>query len=530
MQRERGQSPARIVRTAADACFAHGDGLMVEFHKAPVLRRMCGTAAKFNLLPSTQKTVVDRFNNSERSLRTSEQSSSRRAVRPRGRAYPGVLLEEVVMTLLKAPAPLAVIYRELGSLKAYPQNSRAHTKAQIKKVAQSIETYGWTNPILIDNEGNVIAGHARLDAAKLLGMTQVPTICLSHMSAAQKRAYIIADNRMNEIAGTWDRNILALEHQAIQLMDPSFEITSTGFCLDDVEIMIDGLTTGKEGKANLPDRVGPAVAKVGDIWRLGDHRICCGNALYPSTYFRLMGSERAQIVIADPPYNVRINGNVSSRGKHREFAMASGEMSTSEFTDFLEDAFAQLIAFSDDGSIHFLFIDWRHIREMTDATAQYAEMKNLICWRKQSAGMGTFYRSQHELIWVMKNGSRPHINNFGLGEKGRHRSNVWDYPGLAGWTAGRSDELAMHPTVKPVAMFADALKDCSKKGGIVLDCFGGSGTSLIAAQQTGRKARIIELDPAYVDVMIRRWQTETAGKAFLEQDDRSFDEVEREGS
>jgi len=424
---------------------------------------------------------------------------------------------------------LAVIYRDTSALKPSPQNSRAHTRQQIKIVAQSIDTYGWTNPILIDDDHNVIAGHARLEAAKLLNIMQVPTICLSHMTAVQKRAYIIADNRMNEIAGSWDRKLLALEHQAIRLLDPAFDISCTGFTLDDVEIMIDGLTACHETEPAAPDFSRATVTRAGDLWTLGAHKILCGDALLSSSYEILLGRDRAQVVIADAPYNVRINGNVSGSGKFPEFRMASGEMSREEFIAFLKKAFGHLASFSEDGSIHFLFMDWRHLAEMVEATDHYSEMKNLICWNKQSAGLGTFYRSKHELVWVMKNGTSRHINNFGLGDKGRHRTNVWDYPGLAGWTPGRAEELAMHPTVKPVAMIADALKDCSKKGGIVLDCFGGSGTTLIAAEHTGRRARLIELDPVYVDVTIRRWESDTGGKAILAQDGRSFSEIEKEG-
>ena len=433
------------------------------------------------------------------------------------------------MPIMPFTAPLAVTYRTLTELKPHPQNSRAHTRAQIKLVAGSIGTYGWTNPILIDDDDNVIAGHARLEAANLLKMAQVPTICLSHMTPAQKRAYVIADNRMNEVAGSWDRKILALEHQAIRLMDPDFDISSTGFSLDDVEIMIDGLTLSREDEPARPDRSRPAISLVGDLWLLGEHKILCGDSLLASSFEALLGDERAQVVITDGPYNVVVNGNVSGAGKWGEFLMASGEMTPAEFTAFLATAFRNLIAFSIDGSIHFLFMDWRHVAEMVEATAQYNEMKNLICWNKHSAGLGTFYRSKHELIWAMKKGTARHINNFGLGDKGRHRTNVWDYPGLAGFTTSRADELAMHPTVKPVAMIADALKDCSRKGGIVLDCFGGSGTTLIAAEQTGRRARLIELDPAYVDVTIRRWEADTGGKAILVQDGRSFTEIEKEG-
>lgn len=433
------------------------------------------------------------------------------------------------MPISPSNSRLAVTYRALTELKPPPQKSRVHTRAQIELIAVSIETYGWTNPILTDDDGNILAGVGRFEVAKRRGIKEVPTICLSHMTPAQKRAYIIADNRMSEIAGSWDRQILALEHQAIRLMDPEFDITSTGFSLDDIEIMIDGLTVGSEDEPAQPDRSRPATTELGDLWVLGEHKILCGDSLLPSSFEALLGDERAQVVITDGPYNVVVNGNVSGAGKWGEFLMASGEMTRAEFTAFLATAFRNLIEFSIDGSIHFLFMDWRHLAEMVEATAQYSEMKNLICWNKHSGGLGTFYRSKHELIWAMKNGTARHINNFGLGEKGRYRTNVWDYPGLAGWTAGRAEELAMHPTVKPVAMIVDALKDCSRKGGIVLDCFGGSGTTLIAAEQTGRRARLIELDPAYVDVTIRRWEADTGGKAFLDQAGRPFTQIEKEG-
>lgn len=266
---------------------------------------------------------------------------------------------------------LVVTYRDVASLKPYAHNSRLHTRAQVKLLASSMLTYGWTNPILIDEDGNVLAGHARLEAAIFLGMTQVPTIRLSHMTAAQKRAYIIADNRMIEVTGGWDRNILALEHQAIRLMDPEFDITSTGFSLDDVEIIIDGLALASENEPGLPNREHAPVARVGDVWILGNHRLCCGIALKSSTFEALLGHDRAQLVIADAPYNVRINGNVSNSGKHREFAMGSGEMSKAEFATFLTTAFANLIAFSRDGSIQFslwagaIGLRWMRLRPST---------------------------------------------------------------------------------------------------------------------------------------------------------------------
>ncbi len=424
---------------------------------------------------------------------------------------------------------LAVTRTEISKPKPHSQNAKTHSSKEIDRIVKSMRTYGWTNPMIVDEEMNVLAGHGRLEAAKRLGLKEVPTICLSHMTPAQKRAYIIADNRLTEVGGSWDRKLLALEHEAIRLMDPEFDLTSTGFNLDDIEIMLENGLEGSEDDVPEPDRSRPAVSQLGDLWVLGEHRLLCGDALDGASYSRLLDGQKAQLALTDAPYNVKVNGHVTGKGKHAEFLMASGEMSWEEFTAFLKRAFANLIEYTQDGSIHFLFMDWRHLPEMVQAVAQYAEFKNLICWNKQVGGIGSFYRSQHELVFVMKNGKAKHINNFGLGEKGRHRTNVWNYQGLSGWTPDRKSELAMHPTVKPLPMIVDAVKDCSKKGGLVLDCFAGSGTIIMAAEQTGRCARAIELDPTYVDVTLRRWQASTGEKAILCNDGRTFDEIEREG-
>jgi len=413
-----------------------------------------------------------------------------------------------------------------ADLKPDPRNAKTHPVAQLKKVTRSIQEFGWTNPILIDENDNVLAGHLRLLAAKELGLTQVPAIRLSHMSSSQKRAYVIADNKLAEL-GKWDQQLLALELEALQLSDPAFSIALTGFDDHEAELIIDNVRPTSE--ASIPPlREGSNVSQVGDMWELGDSRLLCGNALDPECFERLLGAELAQMVFADAPYNVPINGHVRGKGKFGEFVMASGEMTSAEFTDFLTRAFANLRRFSIDGSIHYLFMDWRHMREMIDAVAQYSAFKNLVFWNKGSGSLGTMYRSQHELVYVMKNGDAKHINNFGLGETGRYRTNVWDYPGLSSWGANRDEELGMHPTVKPVALVADAIKDCSKRSGIILDCFGGSGTTLIAAEQTGRRARLIELDPAYVDVTIRRYQAATGREAVLSGDGCTFSQVEKD--
>ena len=424
---------------------------------------------------------------------------------------------------------LEVTYRERTSLNPHPTNPNTHNAKQIARIARSIRDFGWTNPLIVDEGGNVLAGHGRLQAAATLNIDMVPTICLAHMTPVQKRAYVIADNRLSEIGGTWDKKLLALEHEAILLLDPEFDLTSTGYELDDIEVMFDNLNEVDENFAAEPGRKNPAVSRVGDLWLLGSHRLCCGDARVRASFEALLGAERAQMVITDSPYNVRINGNVVGKGKHPEFIMASGEMTRTEFAEFLTTVFGQLIAFSQDGSIHYLFMDWKHMPEMVLATSQYTEQKNLITWDKISPGMGACYRSQHELVWVMKNGTAPHINNFLLGQNGRTRSNVWSYQGLAGFTPGRQKLLALHPTVKPLALISDAIKDCSKKGGLILDCFAGSGTVLLAAEQTGRRAAAMELDPAYIDVAIRRWQADTGQQAYLAEDGRSFDQLEQKG-
>lgn len=265
---------------------------------------------------------------------------------------------------------LAVTYRLTGDLKPHPQNPKTNTTKHVEHVVRNIESFGWTNPILIDEHNNVIAGHCRLQAAKQMQIDEVPTICLSHMTAAQKRAYIIADNRLTEIAGSWDRKLLALEHEAIQLLDPEFDLTLTGFDRDELLIFSDSLLESQEDVVPEPDRSKPAVSKVGDLWVLGDHRILCGDALEWESYERLLAGEKAQICVVDGPYNVAVNGHVSGTGKHREFVNGSGEMSPAEFIQFLTRAFAFLIAFSESGSIHYLFMDWRHLSEMVEATRQ----------------------------------------------------------------------------------------------------------------------------------------------------------------
>jgi DNA modification methylase len=313
------------------------------------------------------------------------------------------------------------------------------------------------------------------------------------MTAAQKRAYVLADNKLALNAG-WDDDVLAEELKDLLTIDLSFDIGLTGFSIPEIDSLVDHLQPIEEGdpaEDRLPDPGScQPRCRPGDIWELGPHRLICGNSLDKSTVAALMNAETATMVFTDPPYNVPIGGNVGGLGavQHREFAMASGEMTSAEFTTFLSDALANLVAHTIDGSIHFVAMDWRHVEELQTAGKQhYAELKNLIVWVKDNGGMGSFYRSRHELIFAFKKGTAPHINAFELGQHGRYRTNVWQYRGVNGFGAGRMDELSLHPTVKPVAMIADAIKDVSKRGSIVLDLFGGSGSTLIAAHKTGRR-------------------------------------------
>lgn len=395
-------------------------------------------------------------------------------------------------------------------LKPWSRNARTHSKKQIRQIADSITQFGFTNPVLIDEGRSILAGHGRVSGAKLIGMQTVPCLRLDHMTEAEKRAYVLADNKLALNAG-WDEDLLAAELGALMSDDLDFDVGVTGFSIPEIDSLMDTVAPEDEGNPEedaLPDEVLPRVRR-GDIWVLGQHRLICGDALDAQDVTDLMDGEEAVMVFTDPPYNVPIDGHVGNSGKiqHREFAMASGEMSSAEFTGFLERAFRNLIGRSADGSIHFICMDWRHMSEILAAgQGTYTELKNLLVWAKDNGGMGTFYRSRHELIFAFKSGDAAHINNFELGQHGRYRTNVWEYRGVNTMRTGRMEELALHPTVKPVQMIADAIRDVSGRGDIVLDIFGGSGSTLIAADKTGRRARLCELDETYCDRIISRWE------------------------
>ena len=428
-------------------------------------------------------------------------------MKPNRRAHPSMST-----TASPPPRTLTVVNLPISAIRPDLCNPRVHAPRQIRQIANSIEAFGFNVPVLVDRNRRLVAGHGRLEASRLLERTEVPTICLDHLTAEQAKAFLIADNRLTEIA-TWDERLLAESLKELTLVDLDFELEATGFEMAEIDLRIEQLDTVAKANDEDVEVPGPdavAISRAGDLWYLGQHRILCGNALHDVDYQRLLNGAKAGIVFTDPPYNVPIDGHVAGNGqtKHREFAMAAGEMSVEQYTAFLERTFRNLLAFSTDGSIHYLCMDWRHLPEILAAGTVYSEFKNLCVWTKDNAGMGSLYRSQHELVLVYKSSNAPHVNNVQLGRFGRYRTNVWTYAGVNSFarTTDEGNLLELHPTVKPVAMIADALFDCSNRGDIVLDPFLGSGSTLVAAERSARRCYGIELDPLYVDTAIRRWQ------------------------
>lgn len=405
---------------------------------------------------------------------------------------------------------LKVTYRDLQSLVPDPRNARTHPKRQIEQIVASIRAFGFTNPILADPEGVIIAGHGRLRAAKELGLATVPVIELADLSEPEKKALRLADNKIALNAG-WDTEILKLELADLALPEIDIDLGLTGFSSGEIDVVL--------AEADDPDdEVIPAVpesprVRPGDIWQLGEHRVACGDGRDRDFLARLVGDgARIDCAFLDPPYNVKINGHANAKGRHREFAMASGEMKEAEFRSFLSDTLGACASVSREGAVHFVCMDWRHMDDVTASVEGiYNKLVNICVWNKSNAGMGSLYRSKHEMVFVYRVGDAPHTNSVELGKHGRNRTNVWDYPSVNSMRGSRREDLALHPTVKPVAMVADAICDVTRRGELVLDIFLGSGTSLIAAERAGRRFRGLDIDPAYVDLAMTRW-SEITGK------------------
>lgn len=428
------------------------------------------------------------------------------------------------------PDNLNVENVSISSIKPYKNNPKIHNNKQVQQIMNSITEFKFTSPILIDEHNEILAGHGRYLAAQKLGLNEVPAIKLPHLTEAQKKAYRIADNKLTE-NGEWDFNLLKIELQDIENLDFGCSLDITGFDVGEIDVILDTSLSDKEVKLDEKANAVPfipedeIISKEGDIWQLGDHKIICGNSLIEETYKKLLENKKADMIFTDPPYNVKVEGHICGNGKyhHKEFAMASGEMSENEFQDFLTKNFTLLKEFSKDGSLHYICMDWRHIKEIILAGSIYDKFENLCVWNKSNGGMGSLYRSKHELVFIFQNGLNQHLNNIELGKHGRYRTNVWDYPGVNSFT--NNDNLKLHPTVKPMEMVRDAILDITKRNGIVLDTFLGSGTTLIAAEKSNRICYGIELEPLYVDTTIRRWQDLTKKSAVHVQTGKTYGEL-----
>ena len=423
-----------------------------------------------------------------------------------------------------------MIYLSPDTLHPDPRNPRKHPKKQINQIADSIKKFGNLSPIAVDKNGMIITGHARWLAVKQLGLTEVPVVRAEHLTPAQAKAYAIADNKLTENA-EWDKKLLGEIFLDLKGQDLDFSLDITGFEMDEIQILMENVAVeAHEEETPPPEIEEKTVTELGDVWLAGEHRVHCGNSSYADSFQTVMNDEKAQMIFTDAPYN-RAMKSISGLGKtkHPEFAEGAGEKSSGEFTGFLSKPMGHACQHSTNGSLHYWCMDWRHDLEIRNAALEhYAEHKATCVWVKDNGGMGSLYRSRHEFVFVFKHGTAPHINNIRLGEFGRYRTNVWEYAGynsFARESDGEGNLLNAHPTVKPVALVADAIKDCTHQGDIVLDCFLGSGSTLIAAEKTGRRCYGIELEPRYVDVVIRRWQNLTGKSAIHAGSGLTFQEI-----
>jgi DNA modification methylase len=427
---------------------------------------------------------------------------------------------------------IQIQHRAVGDLILDPRNPRQHSQSQVNQIADSIREFGFVMPVVVDDSSQVVIGHGRVLAARKLGMLRVPVIEVRHLSPTQLKALRIADNRLAQHAH-WDERLLGESFLELKELDLDFDLSITGFSLPEIDLAVQKLDERLTVDANdgTDATTGVPVCRLGDVWQLGDHRILCGDATSEAAFDNLMDGRRADVVFVDPPYNVPIARHVSGNGKirHREFAQGSGDLSREEFTRLLTSSCALLAKYSGNGAIHYVCMDWRHADELLAAGRDvYSELKNVVVWVKSSAGMGSLYRSKHELVFIFKSGTGRHTNNIELGRYGRNRTNVWHYDSVSTQARKGNNLLELHPTAKPVQLVMDALLDCSNRSEIVLDSFLGSGTTLLAAERTGRICLGIELDPLYIDTAIRRWQNLTGRDAVRLADGKLFREIEVE--
>ena len=426
----------------------------------------------------------------------------------------------------------------IADLHSAERNARDHGPSQIDALADSVTAFGIINPVIIDGRNRIIAGHGRVEAAKLAGKTSIATLRVTHLNESEARPYAIADNRTAE-RSTWDERALALELQDLRIVAPELDLSLSGFEHPKIELKIASLNQSSWSDLDhVPDNeeAEEPITRPGDIWIFteGEHRMACGDSTSPETIGSLMGSDVVDVIATDYPYNLEAQ-EYSGKGKHihESFGMAAGEMSPAQFTDFLTSSGEAVLPYLRSGALVYGFMDWRHIADLLAAGDRLRfELKNLVVWDKGKGGMGSLYRSAHELIAVFKHGKGPHTNNVMLGKHGRDRHNIWRYAGMNRFGGARDRALAIHATVKPVEMLCDLLLDASNHGDVVFDGFGGSGSTLIAAHKMGRRARLVELDPKYCDTAIRRFINAFGSEPVEQSSGAPFSEViaQRRGS
>jgi DNA modification methylase len=428
-------------------------------------------------------------------------------------------------------------YVAVDALCPSPHNVRTHSRKQISQIARSIKRFGFQPPIIINGGDRILAGHGRKLAAEELGLAEVPCVRVTELSQSEERAFALAENRIAENAGT-DRELLAAELLELSVLLPELsvpdDIELTGFSFAEFDVLQHDFAEATKTDDNdepFPEG-GPPVSLQGDLWLLGKHRIVCGDARDPDAYGRLFdGAAAAEMVITDPPYNVRIRGHVAGRGKvkHQEFAFASGEMKDDEFRQFLLESIGGMAAACRPGALIYTFVDWRSVELFCRVGRELGlTLVNICVWNKTTPGQGSFYRSAHELICVLAKPGGSRRNNIELGRHGRSRTNVWTFAAPNKFATG-DDAIRQHPTPKPVNMIAEAIKDASGRGAVVLDAFLGSGTTILAAEKVGRVGYAIEYEPVYVDLAIRRWQRVTGRDAILAGTDQTFNEIAENG-
>lgn len=404
---------------------------------------------------------------------------------------------------------------------------RKLSNRQVGKAMRSIEAFGFRVPVLLSTDNEAIDGHVRIEAARQLGLKSVPAIRCADLTEVEVRALRIAVNRTQE-TGEWDEQVLRLEFE--YLLAEDFDLTITGFEIPEIDriLVLDGDGAGEADPLdNVSRQEGPVISIPGDVWLLGPHRICCGNARDAALMKKMVGDETVDAVFTDPPYNVPVNGHVRvERGKFAEFGEASGEMSQSEYREFLHQTSANMASVVKPGGILFLCIDWRHDHVLRTVLAGVGlDLLNVCVWAKDRPGMGSFYRSQHEFVLVARRPGASHMNNVQLGKHGRNRSNIWRFAGATGGASAAEDDFSLHPTVKPVRLVRDAILDVTAIDEVVLDPFLGSGSTLLAAELARRVCLGVELSPAYVDVAVRRWEEMTGRTAVHAETGMGFAEV-----